>query len=119
MKKIFLFFIVLVFSGGCEKQKNIALFIGDGMGPAYITAARIYQKENNKTLHLDSLPSTAIVQTYSSDCLVTDSAAAATAFGCGVKTINDVVGQDSTALLKEKDGNLAEERQSGANNWQY
>lgn len=36
------------------------------------------------------------VQTLSSDNLITDSAAAATAFACGVKTYNDAVGVDAT-----------------------
>ncbi|MCH8333485.1 alkaline phosphatase, partial [Candidatus Sumerlaeota bacterium] len=55
------------------------LFIGDGMGPAQVTAARIYQANaRDGRLALDSIEQVAIVRTYSNDRRVTDSAAAAT-----------------------------------------
>ena len=38
------------------------------------------------------------VRTRSYDSLVTDSAAAATAYSCGLKTLNDVVGVDANGI---------------------
>jgi len=85
--------------------KNVVLFIGDGMGPAQVTATRNYLAEQDKTLFFDSLPQTALVKTRSADSIVTDSAASATAFACGELTNNGVIGQDKTAVYGQKDGN--------------
>lgn len=104
MKRILvaLGFVVLCFQ---VYAKNVVLFIGDGMGPAYVTSTRNYLAEQDKKLFLDSLPQTAIVKTRSADSIVTDSAAAVTAFGCGELTNNGVLGQDKTAVVGKKDGN--------------
>lgn len=93
---------------GAWAAKNIILFIGDGMGQGIVTATRIKYQKAPGQLHMDALPYTAVVKTYSHDSLVTDSAAAATAIGCGAKTLNDVLGQDSTAVAGRKDGRPVE-----------
>ena len=83
-------------AGVAEAQvaKNAILFIGDGMGPAQVTAARIYQgNARDGKLTLDTMPYTAIVRTYAADFMVTDSAASATALATGVKTNNFKIGQ--------------------------
>ncbi|KAH9496513.1 hypothetical protein Btru_043244 [Bulinus truncatus] len=78
--------------------KNIILFIGDGMGPATVTAGRILagQKLDKKgeeySLTFDEFPYTGASKTYAVDEQVTDSAASATAFLCGVKTNRGVLG---------------------------
>jgi alkaline phosphatase len=59
--------------------------IGDGFGPAQLTLARLASP--HKKLLLDELL-VAKVSTASSDSLVTDSAAGATAYSCGLKTFN-------------------------------
>ena len=51
--------------------RNVILFIGDGMGPAYITLAR---ECADRPLFLDELVS-GIASTHSADSRVTDSAA--------------------------------------------
>ena len=68
--------------------KNVILFIGDGMGPSVISAARVEHLGKNKKLHLDSFKNLAKVKTYSKDSPVTDSAASATAMATGFKTVN-------------------------------
>lgn len=73
--------------------KNGILFIGDGMGPAQVTAARIYSANaRDGRLVLDSFPHTAIVRTWASDHMVADSAAAGTSLATGVKTYNGAIG---------------------------
>ncbi len=74
--------------------KNAVLFIGDGMGIAQVTAARIFEgNARDGKLTLDTMEYTALVRTHAADRLVTDSAAAGTALASGVKTNNSVVGQ--------------------------
>ena len=65
------------------------LLIGDGMGLTQITAA-LYAGGN--ALALERMPVVGLHKSYSSDELITDSAAGATAFSCGVKTYNGAIG---------------------------
>jgi alkaline phosphatase len=72
--------------------RNVILCVGDGMGIASITGARILHGERQGLAHtataelfVDSMPYTALVRTYSLDGIVTDSAAAMTAMVCGEK----------------------------------
>ncbi len=80
--------------------KNIIMIVGDGMGPAYTTAYRMYADD----------PSTPEVEQTVFDRLlvgmtsthpdidtgyVTDSAASATALSAGVKTYNGAIGVDT------------------------
>jgi alkaline phosphatase len=81
-----------------QQPKNIILMIGDGMGLTQITAG-LYS--NGNSLHLEHFPVTGIIKTYSSNKLVTDSGAGATAFSCGCKTFNGAIGvcKDKTPCL--------------------
>jgi len=71
--------------------KNIILMIGDGMGPAQVTAARILGAGPDGRLHMDRLPVTGAMTTHSANALVTCSAAAATALATGQKTNNGML----------------------------
>ncbi len=71
------------------KAKNVILMIGDGMGVSQITAGMI---KNNNRLNLERFPIVGLHKSYSSDNLITDSAAGATAFSAGVKTYNGAIG---------------------------
>lgn len=71
--------------------KNIILMIGDGMGLTQITAAMY---KNGNKLNLEQFRFIGFQKTYSADNLITDSAASATAMGCGVKTNNGAIGID-------------------------
>ncbi len=78
--------------------KNIILLIGDGMGLSQVSAA-LYS--NNNQLAMTEFPVVGFHKTHSFDNLITDSAAGATAFSCGVKTYNGALGlnADTTACL--------------------
>lgn len=81
--------------------KNVIYMIGDGMGPAYLTAYRYYQHnvehgpQNSQqpianTIFDDLLKG--LASTYpDDDTLVTDSAAGATALATGVKSFNGAI----------------------------
>ncbi|MCI5083498.1 MAG: alkaline phosphatase [Saprospiraceae bacterium] len=110
-KKLFLAFILLSFLTTCrspetektplfkpgKKAKNVILMIGDGMGLAQITAA-MYSNRNRHAL--EQFPIIGFHKQYSYNDLITDSAAGATAFACGVKTYNNAIGMgpDTTAV---------------------
>lgn len=76
-----------------SRPRNIILLIGDGMGLSQVTAG-LY--EHNNSLNLEQFPVTGMVKTHSARHLITDSAAGATAFSCGYKTNNGVVGMTAT-----------------------
>lgn len=81
-----------------RQPKNIILMIGDGMGLAQVYAAMV---ANGMWLHLEKIPVIGLHKSYSSDNLITDSAAGATAFSIGKKTFNGAIGVDSTGTAKE------------------
>ncbi|MEU5208890.1 alkaline phosphatase [Streptomyces sp. NPDC020742] len=73
--------------------KNVILLVGDGMGDSEITLARDYTVGAGGRLHMDGFPQTGTYTTYSVDehgrpNYVTDSAASATAWATGHKTVN-------------------------------
>jgi len=76
-------------------SRGVILFLGDGMGTATVTAARIHKgalegKEPpaSGVLAIDAAPRGALVRTYAADCMITDSAAGITAYATGHKTVN-------------------------------
>ncbi len=69
--------------------RNVIYFIGDGMGPEQVKAARLYA---GGALSFEGFPNQGRVRTYSANNSVTDSAAAGTALATGVKVNNEVVG---------------------------
>lgn len=86
--------LLLICDGASAQPKNAILFVGDGMGVAQTTAARVYQKNaRDGRLTLDTFRHVALVRTYSANTMVTDSAAAATALASGHKTNALMVGQ--------------------------
>ncbi|MBY0573790.1 MAG: alkaline phosphatase, partial [Undibacterium sp.] len=70
--------------------KNIIFFLGDGMGPTTVTAARIYKYGESGNLNMDTLERTARIKTYSNDAQTTDSAPSMAAYMTGVKMNNEV-----------------------------
>ncbi len=88
--------VVGVVPGG-QKVRNIILLIGDGMGAAQRTAARIVQGgyAQGKTIQplaMDTLPVTALVKTASLNSIVTDSSPGMTAYVLGNKNANNEEG---------------------------
>lgn len=82
---------------GFKKPKNVIFMVGDGMGLTQITAAMI---TNGYRLNLERMESVGLHKSYSSDNLITDSAAGATAFSIGEKSFNAAIGvnQDTIAI---------------------
>jgi alkaline phosphatase len=77
-----------------DEVKNVILLIGDGMGFGQVALARMTAAGMNGKLHMEQLTITGLMTTHPANEVVTDSAAAATAMACGIKTNNGVVGMD-------------------------
>jgi alkaline phosphatase len=75
-----------------KNPKNIILMVGDGMGVAQIYAG---MTGNYGHLNLEQFPVVGFHKNQASNNFVTDSAAGATAFSCGVKTYNGAIGVDA------------------------
>lgn len=85
-----------MFGAKKSTKKNIIFFVTDGMGPASLSLTRSFRQYRDKlpindTLELDKhlIGSS---RTRSSDSLITDSAAGATAFACALKSYNSATG---------------------------
>ncbi|MEW9701576.1 alkaline phosphatase [Paenibacillus sp. SI8] len=90
-------------------SKNLIVLIGDGMGPAEVTAARYYSKKflNKEHLELDGGFYVGKATTFSQpgpysteSGAVTDSAAAGTAFSTGNKTYNNAISVSNGDVAK-------------------
>ena len=77
------------------KAPNIILLIGDGMGHSQLSSALYYAKEEPNYVRF---PIVGLSRTSSSSHKITDSAAGATAFSCGVKTYNNAIGVGADSL---------------------
>ena len=82
-------------STSTKKVKNIILLIGDGMGLSQVSASQFY---NKKTSNFERFPVIGLTKTSSASDLITDSAAAATAFASGIKTYNGALGVNTDTL---------------------
>jgi alkaline phosphatase len=89
-KSTLILFVLFSFIYSCSKNdipKNVILFIGDGMGPAQVTALTTVKNPSN----IERFRVGGLIKTHSADKYVTDSAAGATAFATGYKTNNTFV----------------------------
>ncbi len=84
--------------------RGVILFVGDGMGIASITAARIHKGASDgmsppsaAVLRIETAPRSCLVRTASRDSMVTDSAAAMTALVTGVRVPNGYLSADLDA----------------------
>lgn len=92
-----------------KRPKNIILMVGDGMGLAQVTAG-LYT--NNNRLNLEQFPVIGLHKNYpddDEDGLITDSAAGATSFACGVKTYNAAIGVGVDSLPRPTILEMAEQ----------
>ena len=80
------------------EAKNIIFFLGDGMGPTTITAARIYKYREEGSLTMDTFPRTARIITYSNDAQTTDSAPSMASYMTGVKANNEVISMTAATI---------------------
>ena len=67
------------------KPFGIIVFTGEGLVPARLTAARLYEGGADHRLAIDSLPNLALLSTHAADFAVPDAASAASALACGEK----------------------------------
>lgn len=83
------------------RVKNVILFVGDGMGLTTVTASRVYKRQKlgdpDAKLVFDEFPATALIATDTASSQISESAAAATALFCGVKTNFENLGVDVSA----------------------
>ena len=77
-----------------KKAKNIILAIADGAGLNHITVSRLAIGGPNHKLYIDQLPINGTSTTHAYENLITDSAAAATAWATGNKTKNRYLSVD-------------------------
>ena len=98
--RIFLF-LLCFFSLTPVFADNVILMIGDGMGKNHISCTA-----KTHPLFLASNKPVGEIQTYSANNAITDSAAGATAYACGIKTNNKFLG---ITPQKEDCKTLAEE----------
>ncbi|TNF34358.1 MAG: alkaline phosphatase [Deltaproteobacteria bacterium] len=73
------------------RARNVILFIGDGLGPEQIRAARVALGDADTPLAFEALPHQGWVRTAAANDPVTDSAAASTAMATGYKANKYVV----------------------------
>ena len=88
---------VVPFTVGGRKIHNIIIMLGDGMGAAHRTAARIVsggyaQGKVSTPLAMDTFPVTGLVKTASLNSVVTDSSPGMTAYVLGNKNNNNEEG---------------------------
>ncbi len=80
-----------------KHAKNVILFIGDGMDPTTVAAARIFDGQSRgedgeaNLLSFEKFPNVAYSKTYTTDYQVADSAGTASAMLTGVKTRSGVL----------------------------
>ena len=75
--------------------KNVVLMIGDGMGLTQISAAMY---SNGNKIVFEKFPVIGFHKSHAYDKLITDSAAGATAFACGLKTYYNAIGVDKDTV---------------------
>ncbi len=73
------------------EAKNVIFFLGDGMGPVVVTAARIYGYGEKGKLAMDTMPYAAKIRTYAADAQTTDSAPGMAGYITGVRMKNNVI----------------------------
>lgn len=79
------------------RAKNVILFVGDGMDPTTVTAARIFDGQTRgedgeeNMLSFENFPYVAYSKTYTTDSQISDSAGTMSAMVTGVKTKSGVL----------------------------
>ncbi|MCB2113454.1 MAG: alkaline phosphatase [Parvularculaceae bacterium] len=90
-----------------KRARNVILFIGDGMDPTTVAAARIYdgqargEEGEENFLSFERFPYLAMSKTYNTDSQTPDSAGTASAMATGVKTKIGVISLDDNVIAGE------------------
>ena len=88
MRRFFLIAPFLCLAHELKAQRKIILFIGDGVGASYWTAARLA----SENLSVSQFKVMGLVDTRSANSPITESAAGATAYSTGLRTLNGAIG---------------------------
>ena len=80
-----------------KRPLNVIVMIADGTGLSQISASQFF---NVNTSNYERFKHIGLIKTSSASDLITDSAAAATAFASGVKTYNGAIGVDKDTIAK-------------------
>ena len=113
MKKLALLAALLAASGEvfAVAPRYVFLFIGDGMStPQRMVAEEFARKTGRGDLAMNHLPYQANTRTRSANSRITDSAAAATAMACSVKTDNGKLGVDPATNRLESVAEIAKRK---------
>ncbi len=95
------------------QARNVILFVGDGMGVATVTAARIFDGQSQgksgeeHVLPFENFPNVALVKTYNTNQQVSDSAGSITAMLTGAKTRAGMINVGPDALRGDCEAGLA------------
>jgi alkaline phosphatase len=81
-----------------QHAKNVILMIGDGMGLGQISAGVLYSEN---PLNFERFKKIGFHKSAAGNDLITDSAAGATAFACGVKTYNGAIGVNMDTIVQK------------------
>jgi alkaline phosphatase len=90
--------------------KNVILFVGDGMSITTLTAARIWQGQQQGLLgeehflHFEKFPHTALIKTYNTNQQTPDSAGTMSAMMTGVKTRAGLISMGTEQELSDCQG---------------
>lgn len=96
-----------------KRAKNVILFVGDGMDPTTIAAARIFDGQSRgepgeeNLLAFERFPYLAMSKTYSTDYQVPDSAATMSAMMTGVKTKSNAISVTDAVKIGDCKSGLA------------
>ena len=105
---VVLLFVAFAAAAKAAQPKNVILMVGDGLSFAQRMVAETYsRKTGGGSLAMNTMPNHATTSTHSASSLVTDSAAAVTAFACGEKTCNGMLGQTPDGRRLESCAELA------------
>ena len=104
-----------------SNAKYVFFFLGDGMASAQIEAAAAFKAGNedasqallaaSNQLHMTQMPVGGLASTFCDTRFITDSAAAVTAFACGIKTRPGTIGRNTQLDISYKSiAELAQEQ---------
>ena len=108
--RILTLFLLLLPNLAFAGPKNIILFIGDGMGVASLTMAKVAARKRSLHLNMNDFKKMALVTTHSKNRAVTDSAAAATSMATGKKVKNNYISMTKKGKLLKTVLELAQEQ---------
>ena len=97
-----------------HKARNVILFVGDGMGVATVTGARIFEGQllgvdgERHSLSFEQFPYVALSRTYSANQQTADSAPTMTAIISGVKTNDGLLSLNQSVARHEPDPRVLE-----------